>query len=99
MDLVANLSRILARMKIELPTDRPPSFVNNVERQRFPRGGLHLVLTGRSSEKPQKRGLPIVCKEATTLNLGRTYRGDRNADARPDGRSATRRRRQMEARA
>lgn len=94
MDITTSLSRILARMKIELPTDRPPAFADP-KRQRFPRGGIHLVLNGAKATMQPRRGDPIECKQAVTLNLGRTYRGAEKVD----GRAATRRRRQMEKRA
>ena len=41
----------------------------------------------------------IPVKVGMLVNLGRTYRGERCADLNPEGRAATRRRRQMEKRA
>lgn len=69
---------------------------------RFPKGGLRLIMSGqpheeREGHKPRKDG--VVVQGGMLINLSKTYRGERDADLRVDGRAATRRRRQMEKRA
>lgn len=51
-----------------------------------------------SSMVPRSKPL-IPVKVGMLINLGKTYRGPRDADLNPEGRAATRRRRQMEKRA
>lgn len=93
MDLFKSVARIMARRNIELPTDRPEPMARQTSGQRWPKGGIRLHVTTFNYER--KDG--AVVRHGMLINLGRNYVGPRNADLRPLGRAATRRRRQNAA--